>query len=112
MQIEHRTKNDICVIEPVGTLFLDEVRKFKTYLDPYLNDYKIRAVVINLGKVDLIDSTGIGVLVSSFQILKARNATLALCQLNPRINEIAGRTGLGHMLNIYPTESEAITDIS
>ncbi|MBF0238450.1 MAG: STAS domain-containing protein [SAR324 cluster bacterium] len=107
MEISHRIENDVCVIEIDGNIALDGVKATKNYIRPFLSNEALHAILINFEKVDIIDSTGIGFVVSVFQFLRERNAFLILYNVNKKNQETFSMTRLDKFLNITGTEGDA-----
>jgi len=65
-------------------------------------------IVINLGRVEYMDSTGLGVIVSAMKRLREKDGTMVLTGLSPHLTKIFEITGLRKAFEIYPTESDAL----
>jgi anti-sigma B factor antagonist len=64
--------------------------------------------VIDLGKVEYINSTGIGVLVSGYTSYSKRGWHVKLCGLNKNINNIFVITKLTLVFEVFDTREDAI----
>lgn len=65
-------------------------------------------LVVNLGKVHFIDSTGIAVLVKGMKRQREQAGDMVLCELQQPVRIIFELTRLDKMFTIYPTEREAL----
>lgn len=65
-------------------------------------------MVVNLGKVHFIDSTGLSVLVKGMKHQREQQGDLVLCELQQPVRIIFELTRLDRMFTIYPTESDAL----
>jgi len=65
-------------------------------------------LVVNLGKVGFLDSTGLGVLVGGLKRVRARDGSLDLVCTQQRILKILKITGLTEVFGIYETVDQAI----
>lgn len=65
-------------------------------------------ILLNLGDVDYIDSSGIGELVSGFSTVKGRGGELKLLNLSRRVRDILQLTKLYTVFDVYTDESTAI----
>lgn len=65
-------------------------------------------LVVNLGKVHFIDSTGISVLVKGMKRQCEQQGELVLCELQQPVRIIFELTRLDKMFTIYPTERDAL----
>jgi anti-sigma B factor antagonist len=72
-----------------------------------LVDGGARNVVVDLGRVDFLDSTGLGVLVGALKRLRATNGTFGLvCSKEPLL-KIFRITALDQVFPIYPSVEAA-----
>ena len=104
MVFSHRVEDGICVVNIEGNIALDGVNEAKAYLKPHLEDGNLKAMVINFSKVNFIDSSGIGLIVSVFKTLQQKNVKFALCALQKKNEEIFVITRLNKILDIYDSE--------
>ncbi len=65
-------------------------------------------VVLDLGEVDYIDSTGLGVLVICATALRKTGGNMKLVRLNRRNVELLVMTKLATVFEIYPEEQDAV----
>ena len=67
----------------------------------------VRYVVMNLAKVEYLDSTGLGVLIGALKRLREKQGNLVIVSPSMRIMRIFEITGLYKIFTIYETEAEA-----
>lgn len=67
-----------------------------------------RAFVVDLAGVSWVDSTGIGALVSGFEIARRNGGAMRFAGLNDRLRRIMEITKLDRVLDCYPTRDEAL----
>jgi anti-sigma B factor antagonist len=65
-------------------------------------------ILINLSKVNWINSTGLGILVSAFHTLKKNDGRLKICEVSPRIDNILNVTQLKLVFDTFDTEASAL----
>ncbi len=68
-------------------------------------------VILNLGKVNWINSTGLGVLVSGFHTLKKNGGQMRICDVTDRIDNILNVTQLKLVFETYDTEAAALASL-
>jgi anti-sigma B factor antagonist len=69
-------------------------------------------ILLNLRSVTLIDSTGIGELVSSLSTVRRHSGQLRICNGNTRISDLLRITRLDSVLNADTDESTALQAFS
>lgn len=65
------------------------------------------SLIIDLGKVRFIDSSGLGALVSGFKNASARDGNLKLCCLQPQVQSMFELTRLHRVFEIFTNQEEA-----
>lgn len=65
-------------------------------------------ILLNLGDVNYIDSSGIGELVSGFTAVRSRNGQLKLLNLTKKVHDLLQITKLFTVFEIYNDESSAV----
>ena len=67
-----------------------------------------KSILVNLGDVNYIDSSGLGELVSAFTTSKNQNASLKLLKLTKKVHDLLQLTKLYTVFDIYDDEVSAI----
>lgn len=65
-------------------------------------------LLVDLSKVEYLDSTGLGILIGGVKRLKEQDGSLRLLGASPRITRIFEITGLNKIFDIYDTEEAAL----
>lgn len=108
MKIETRTMGDVKVLDCSGRITLGEgtmvVRN--TVRDLLNNDDK--KIILNLGDVNYIDSSGIGELVSTYTTVANNGGQLILLNLTKKIHELLQITKLLTVFHVFNDEQAAL----
>jgi len=67
-----------------------------------------KRILLDLGDVNYIDSSGLGELVSAFTSAKNQGATLKLLKLTKKVHDLLQLTKLYTVFDIYDDEASAI----
>ena len=111
MRIKHQMNDNTCMITIDGNIALEAVGEVKNYIKPFLQNEKVASLLINFEKVDFIDSSGIGLIVSIYKTLQQRQAKLLLTHLSKKNTEIFHMTRLDKILSIYQTDDDALKNL-
>lgn len=65
-------------------------------------------LLVNLEKVEYLDSTGLGILIGGVKRLKEQGGSLKLVGPSARITRIFEITGLNKIFDVYATEADAL----
>lgn len=102
MQLDIHTValHDRTVVRLEGELDAYSAPALATCLDDLVNG-GVTAVVIDLGKVTFIDSTGLGVLVAGYNAAVERGGTVELVASDPRVVRVLEMTSLDQLFTIH-----------
>jgi len=106
MEITHRTTNSIDVLELEGRFDAYEVPTVVKWFD---DNPTAQNVVINLGGVGFIDSSGLSTLVKGLKRCRQNKGELYLSNLQQAVLIIIELTRLDKAFKIFDTETDAIT---
>jgi anti-sigma B factor antagonist len=71
-----------------------------------------RKILLNLGDINYIDSSGIGELVSSFTAVRHQGGELKLLQLTKKVHDLLQITKLYTVFDVHDSEQAAIDSFS
>jgi anti-sigma B factor antagonist len=69
-------------------------------------------IVLNLKNVAYIDSAGLGMVVAAYFSAKTNDASLCLCHLGAKFEEVLQITKLATVFPVYSTEAAAVASFS
>jgi anti-sigma B factor antagonist len=107
MKVEHVQKNGVMVIQPKEKrLDAGIAAGLKSKLAELVEQGHVN-MVINLAEVDLVDSSGLGVLVSALKKVGSRGE-IKICNLKEGVRSLFELTRLDKVFSLYHSESEAV----
>ena len=71
-----------------------------------------KKIVLNMNNIKFIDSAGLGTLVAAHHSAKTQGASLKLCHLGNKFQEVLQITKLLTVFDVYNTEAEAVASFS
>jgi anti-sigma B factor antagonist len=95
------------VLEVGGEIDVATAPRLREQLIKLVNDEKFR-IVVDLGAVDFIDSTGLGVLIGALKRVRTHDGNLSLVCSEPRIVKVFEITGLNQVFQIHPSIDAAV----
>lgn len=108
MEIKLNDKNGVAVLDLKGRLDLASGTTLKGQIKT-LFEKETTSIHLNLDKVEFINSSGLGSLVSILKETRLRKGRLTLSNLASYVQEIFDITQLSHIFEIYATEEEALS---
>lgn len=102
-----RENSDVTVIdvrEDLGSYVASDLRE---NLEDLLVS-KTQKIIINMGNVQHINSTGVGAIVGAAKRIRQRGGDIKVCGLSDNIKRTFDLTGASSVVEIYESESGAI----
>ena len=108
LKITQRDVEGVSVLTLEGRIVLgQETSSLREKVKSLLGEGR-KNVVLNLGQVTLIDSSGIGTLAAAYSSAKSAGASLRLCNLGARFNELLQITKLYTVFEVFDDEAKAV----
>lgn len=107
LQIEHYIKDGVDVLDVAGEIDVYSAPNLREALINLVGEGKYR-IVVDMERVDFLDSTGLGVLVGGLKRVRAHEGSLGLVCDKERILKIFRITGLTKVFALYTSVEEAI----
>lgn len=112
LKITNTETNGTSVVTLAGRIVLgEESRSLREKLKGLIVEGK-KQIVVNMDNITYIDSTGLGALVASQVSAKSQGASLKLCNLGRKFQELLQLTKLVTVFEVCNTEAAAIASFS
>ena len=112
MQTATRHVGGVTVLDISGRITLGEGNVILREIVRDLAEKGRKAIVLNLGEVQYIDSSGVGELVKAHTTIRNQGGQLKLTNLNKRIHDLLQMTRLSAVFDIQKDETSAIESFS
>ena len=112
MKLEVRNENDITVIVPVGSLVIGAPEQMFNATVPRLLVERRTRLVVDLGEVKKIDSSGIETLLIACQRAREVGGDVKLARVPPRFQTLLEIAHLTDVLKIYPEVADAVSSFA
>ena len=109
LKLDHHTKDGIEIVDVEGEIDVYTAPRLRELLIELVNT-GFYQLVVNMEKVEFLDSTGLGVLVGGLKRVRAHDGSLDLVCTQERILKIFRITGLTKVFGIHDTVDEAIKE--
>lgn len=112
MEVTRRQIGSVLVLAFAEPLQLegDTSDRFKEWLKSEIGDGDLR-LVMDLGRVEFIDSAGLGALISCFKMLRANGGDMKLANVPGPVRTVFEITRLLRVFDTYPTVEEAMKSL-
>ena len=108
VKLNSRQVGDVSVVDVAGRITLGEGSSALRDLLREMVGKGQKKILLNLGEVSYIDSSGIGELVSGFTTVTNSGGQLKLLNLNKRVKDLLQITKLYTVFDVYEDEASAI----
>jgi anti-sigma B factor antagonist len=107
LEIAEREREGVTILALKGRIVAGEVTPVREKISQLVGaDHK--RIVLDLGDVEYIDSTGLGNLVISFSQVQKAGGALKLMRLNKRNVELLALTRLHTVFEVFAEETDAV----
>ncbi len=108
MKLSDRVQDDIVVLEPKGKIMGGpDASLLHDKLYEYIQQDK-KKVIIDLGQVDWMNSTGLGILISGYTTLRNHKGQLKLINVTDKIHSLLTITKLVTVFEAYDSYEDAV----
>ncbi len=107
LSLETRQENDRTVIEVGGEIDVYTAPKLRERIIELVDEGQYN-LVVDLEKVEFLDSTGLGVLVGGLKRVRGHDGSLQLVCTQERLLKIFRITGLSKVFAIHGSQTEAL----
>jgi anti-sigma B factor antagonist len=110
--ITERQAGDVTILDLAGKVTIGEGSvALRSTIRRVLGEGKTK-LILNLGQVGYIDSSGIGELVSSFTAVNKEGGTLKLLNLTEKIQDLLAITKLLTVFDVFEDEASALASFN
>ena len=99
MDIQINETNDVVNIVVSGDIEMMSIKDFKTKLFD-VGERMYKDVDIDLSKVEYIDSSGVGVLITLLKRQKSKGKTLNISKVSPKVMNVLKLSSLSDVFNL------------
>jgi anti-sigma B factor antagonist len=112
LNITERQAGDVTILDLNGKVTIGEGSvALRNAIRRLLGEGKSK-ILLNLGNVGYVDSSGIGELVSSFTAVNKEGGTLKLLNLTQKIQDLLAITKLLTVFDVFENEGEALSSFN
>jgi stage II sporulation protein AA (anti-sigma F factor antagonist) len=111
LQVELQQHRDVLIVRLRGELdhHTADIVRFKME-DAFLRG-RCRHVVLNLQDLSFMDSSGLGVVLGRYKLVKSQGGQLAVCAAQPAVKRLFELSGLFKILPFHDSERSALAGL-
>lgn len=108
MEIEEKESGGVTILRLKGRLIFGEQTDLVRDKIKGLVQHGCQRLVLNLQEVSSLDSTGLGVILSTYTLLRGQGGQLKLLSVPKRIRELLVLTELATVIESFELEQDAV----
>lgn len=105
--VEHRVEQDFTVVKISGEIDVFTSPRLREMMLGIIDDGGLH-LIVDLGEVTFLDSTGLGVLVGVYHRLRARDGSMSFMGVNDRVRRVFHVTQLTKIFVLHGSLEDAI----
>ena len=98
MKIQHKTVNSVLYVGMAGELDESAAAYTRDFLESLFEKNSVKKVVMDLSELSFMDSTGIGVLIGRFRILKSQGIPIMIANPSKVVDKILTLSGIYELM--------------
>nr|WP_247681514.1 anti-sigma F factor antagonist [Paenibacillus sp. Marseille-P2973] len=109
--MEMERHRETLVVRLVGELDHHTADDVRMTLDEEIGRGICRHLVLSLESLQFMDSSGIGVILGRYKLIKQKGGRMVVCGVNPPVYRLLEMSGLFKIMSVYENESTALSEL-
>ena len=107
MEIKLEMDNDVVILKLIGNLVASTAEELKVQIAKLI-EKRYLFILLDLGRVDFIDSSGLGACIATMRDLAANVGILACTGLNENVRKVFRMTHADQKIMIFDAKQDAV----
>ena len=107
-----RKEGDISIVEPSGKLIGTASVELRNAITPEIETSESPRILINLEKVNLIDSSGLGALMEAHALATRKKGRIGVVHVSKQIKNLIAINRIMSMFEYFESEESALSGLS
>lgn len=112
MEVIFNVSGNVLVAELLGELDHHAAAQVREDIDRAMDNFSIKYLVFDFGKVRYMDSSGIGMVLGRYRRMNEKEGRIAIVSCSSVIRNILNMAGIFSLIDYMDTKQEAITYFS
>ncbi len=111
MRVEAELKGTTLVVKVTGEFDMIIADEFKKTVDSYLDSRLARYLVVDLGSVSFIDSSGLGAILGRYKKVESMQGKMVIAGPQSQVRRILEVSGINRVIGIYNNKRSAFSQL-
>ncbi|WP_425455864.1 anti-sigma F factor antagonist [Ectobacillus funiculus] len=104
-------KQDVLCIRLEGELDHHTAEALRTEVTEMLEKKQIHHIILNLGSLSFMDSSGLGVILGRYKHIKSLGGEMVVCAISPAVKRLFEMSGLFKIIRLEESEQNALATL-
>lgn len=111
LHVEMEHHRHVLIVRLAGELDHHTADLVRMQLDEAIQRRQTEHLVLSLKDLEFMDSSGLGVLLGRYKIIKQKGGKMAVCDVSPPVYRLLEMSGLFKIMPIYDNEGTALSGL-
>ena len=108
MEIQTQLHRQSLVVRMHGELDHHNAVKVRQAVDTFLTRGVVRNLVLNLYGLSFMDSSGVGVILGRYRLIRKKGGRMALCRVPEAVRRVLHISGVPQVIPVEKSEAQAL----
>ncbi len=108
LTIDLERRGRVLLVRLVGELDHHTAELLRDQVEDQLESGKVKHLVLNLGQLSFMDSSGIGVILGRYKQIRAIDGEMVVCAISPAVKRLFEMSGLFKIIRLEENEQYAL----
>ena len=111
LQVGLEHQRHILIVRLSGELDHHTADQVRMQLDEAIQRRQTEHLVLSLKGLDFMDSSGLGVILGRYKLIKQKGGKMAVCDISPQVYRLLEMSGLFKIMPVYENEENALSGL-
>lgn len=112
MKVNAQLNGKTLVVKVAGEFDIIIAEEFRKIIDSYLDSNKAKYLLVDLGAVTFIDSSGLGAILGRYKKIDYLNGKMVIAGPQVQVKRILEVSGINRIIGIYKDKNSALSQLS
>ncbi|WLD91897.1 anti-sigma F factor antagonist [Alkalihalobacillus sp. AL-G] len=108
LNVKLETKERVLCIRLSGDLDHHSAEQLRTEVDQTIEKHQIHHIILNLESLSFMDSSGLGVILGRYKLIKSQGGEMVVCSISPSVKRLFEMSGMFKIIRLENSEQEAL----
>ncbi|KKB38396.1 anti-sigma F factor antagonist [Bacillus thermotolerans] len=108
LSVDLEVIDEVLCLRLAGELDHHAAEALREQASEAIDNQGVRHIVLNLGELAFMDSSGLGVILGRYKHIKKKNGEMVVCSISPAVQRLFDMSGLFKIMGTASSEQEAL----